>query len=92
MKKVFDFKKVVAIFVVSTMFACTQDINNEFAQVENEQEESITMKALPKRRTYAEALTIAQAASDLDFGVSNDYNYNFNIGLKMIPNICPANN
>lgn len=62
MKKVFDLKKVVAIFVVSTMFACTQDINNEFAQVENEQEESITMKALPKRRTYAEALTIAQDA------------------------------
>lgn len=62
MKKVFDYKKVVAIFAASTLFACTQDFTNEFAQVENKQEESTAMKALPKRRTYEEALTIAQDA------------------------------
>lgn len=62
MKKVFDYKKVVAIFAAATLFACTQDFNPEFAQVENEQDESTTMKALPKRRTYEEALIIAQNA------------------------------
>lgn len=40
MKRRFDFKGIVAIFAAATLFACTQGFNPEFAQVENEQDES----------------------------------------------------
>ena len=53
-------RSLAAIFVASTLFACTQEVINEVpAQAKNEVE---AMTALPKYRTYEEALAVAQEA------------------------------
>ena len=63
MKKNFKIKSFVAIFAASTLFACTQDgIDNLSVQTEKETE---AMNELPKRRTYEEALAVAQDAIGL---------------------------
>lgn len=60
MKKNLNLKSFVAIFTASTLFACTQDsIDNLSVQTEEETE---AMNELPKRRTYEEALAVAQDA------------------------------
>ena len=63
MKKNLNLKSFVAIFAASTLFACTQDsIDNLSVQTEEETE---AMNELPKRRTYEEALAVAQDAIGL---------------------------
>lgn len=63
MKKNLNLKSFVAIFAASTLFACTQDgIDNLSVQTEKENE---AMNELPKRRTYEEALAVAQDAIGL---------------------------
>ena len=63
MKKNLNLKSFVAIFAASTLFACTQDsIDNLYVQTEEETE---AMNELPKRRTYEEALAVAQDAIGL---------------------------
>lgn len=63
MKKNLNLKSFVAIFAASTLFACTQDgIDNLPVQTEEENE---AMNELPKRRTYEEALAVAQDAIGL---------------------------
>lgn len=60
MKKIINIKSFCCIFAASTLFACTQEVINEVpAQAENEVE---AMTALPKYRTYEEALAVAQEA------------------------------
>ena len=61
MKKNLNLKSFVTIFAASTLFACTQDsIDNLSVQTEEETE---AMNELPKRRTYEEALAVAQDLS-----------------------------
>ena len=63
MKKNLNLKSFVAIFAASTLFACTQDsIDNLSVQTEEETE---AMNEWPKRRTYEEALAVAQNAIGL---------------------------
>ena len=63
MRKYFNFKNLCCIFAASTLFACTQDsIDNLSVQTEEETE---AMNELPKRRTYEEALAVAQDAIGL---------------------------
>ena len=60
MKKILKFQIVVAIFAVSTLFACIQDAI-DYLPVQTGLEQS-TMQSFSKYRTYAEALAIAQDA------------------------------
>lgn len=63
MKKNFNLRSFVAIFAASMLLACTQDsIDNLSVQTEDETE---AMNELPKRRTYEEALAVAQDAIGL---------------------------
>ena len=45
-----------------------------------------------KRRFDFKKIVAIFAASELDFGVTNNTDRNYSVGLQMIPNICPSNN
>ena len=63
MKNAFNFKVVIAISAISTLYACTQDaVDGLLMQTETEQN---TTNLLPKHRTYEEALSIAQSAIEM---------------------------